>query len=307
MACYNPLSAYQAVHADQDGKRAVFFDEAKARRALENYSSISLPCGQCVGCRLERSRQWAVRCLHEAAQYSDNVFVTLTYGDEFLPADRSLCLRDFQLFMKRLRKKYGSGIRFFHCGEYGDRTGRPHFHALLFNFRFPDQYFWRRTRDGNQVWRSDTLELLWPLGLSEIGSVTFESAAYVARYVMKKVTGKAAERHYEVIDPETGEIRARAPEYVTMSRRPGIGAGWCQSFLGEVFPRDRVIARGREMRPPRFYGARYELVNPEGMEEVRHARHVKALAKASDNTRERLAVKEVVARARLGRFKRDVE
>ena len=165
-----------------------------------------LPCGQCVGCRLERSRQWAIRCMHEAQMHEDNCFITLTFNPESLD-DRSnpwsLDVRDFQLFMKRLRKKYGAGIRFYHCGEYGELNKRPHYHACIFGFDFPDKRLWKVTNSGHRLYISESLDELWPFGFCTIGNVTFESAAYVARYIMKKVNGDAAADHYEWIDEDT--------------------------------------------------------------------------------------------------------
>ena len=191
MPCYHPLSAFQCV----DG--SIVFYESKRHDTVK---SLFLPCGQCVGCRLERSRQWAIRCMHEAQMHEKNCFITLTYDDAHLPGDRSLHYRDFQLFIKRLRKRYpGRRIRYYMAGEYGENFGRPHWHACLFGIDFDDKSLWKRTSANSLLYRSADLELLWPFGYSSIGDVTFESAAYVARYIMKKVTGKNADQHYQEI------------------------------------------------------------------------------------------------------------
>lgn len=192
MPCYSPLDAWRP--DPSTGSKKLIFVYHPARCAGPT-PDLQVPCGQCVGCRLERSRQWAVRCVHEASLYTDNCFVTLTYNDDFLPEDRSLHYRHFQLFMKRLRKRHGDGVRFYMCGEYGEKQGRPHYHACLFNFRFSDMRLWQE-RNGVKLYRSAELERLWPFGFCSVGEVTFESAAYVARYIMKKVTGDAAESHY---------------------------------------------------------------------------------------------------------------
>ena len=202
MPCFSPLKGFRAV-----GGGIVF------ARSSSMGLPMSVPCGRCIGCRLEHSRQWAVRCMHEASLYEDNCFITLTYANEYLPPGGSLRKRDFQLFMKRLRKRFSDGvIRFYHCGEYGENTFRPHYHALLFNFDFVDKTLWS-LRGEHKVYRSAVLEDLWPSGQSEIGSVSFESAAYVARYITKKVTGARAEGHYRAVDELTGEIFDRLPEY----------------------------------------------------------------------------------------------
>lgn len=300
MACYHPLEAW-SIHRPGEKNEITFNPSRRAEG-----TPLKLPCGQCVGCRLERSRQWAIRCMHEASLYRDNCFITLTYDNAHLPADGSLDLRHWQLFMKRLRKKYGENIRFYHCGEYGERYRRPHYHAILFNFDFPDKYPWKRTGQGHQTWRSPSLEDLWPLGLSEIGSVSFESAAYVARYIMKKITGPAADDYYTAVHPVTGEVFSLKPEYVTMSRRPGIAHGWFQKFAGDVYPSDSVILKGREMRPPRYYDRLLELTDPQELELIKFQRSETAKKYLDDNSPDRMLVKEQCTVAKLSRLKRDL-
>lgn len=263
---------------------------------------VVVPCGQCTGCRLERSRQWAIRCMHEAALYEDNCFITLTYRDECIPEDGSLDRRAFPLFMKRLRKVIcPRKVRYFHAGEYGDESGRPHYHACLFGFDFGDKVPWT-VRRGFPVWRSGLLESLWPFGLSEIGSVSFESAAYVARYIMKKVTGEAAADHYLVCDGDTGVVTSRMPEYTTMSRRPGIGRPWLDLYKCEVYPSDGVVVRGKLMKPPRAYDVAMDLISPQTMRRVR-ARRVGRIDPA-ENTPERLEVRAIVRDANPNRTER---
>lgn len=285
MPCFSPLHGFRAVGG------GLSFSRQKSTGL-----GMTVPCGQCIGCRLERSRQWAMRCMHEAAMHSENAFVTLTYSDEHLPSGGSLDIRDFQLFMKRLRKRRSERVRFFHCGEYGELNDRPHYHALLFGVFFDDRYLWAE-RKGLPVWRSDELEELWPMGQSEIGSVTFESAAYVARYICKKVTGKAADAHYERVDPETGDLIWLRPEYATMSRRPGIGNSWFSRFGSEVYPSDEVIVRGRAVKPPRYYDDILKATLPDVAARVQ-ARRLAERSRA-DETAERLRVREVCAEARL--------
>lgn len=283
---------------------------------------VDLSCGKCIGCLLERSRQWAVRCVHEASLYDSNCFITLTYDEEHLPKGWSLDKEAFQKFMKRLRKRFGSGPRYFMCGEYGENFGRPHYHACLFNHDFPDKYHWRTSERGDRIYRSPILEALWPFGLSEIGEVTFESAAYVARYVMKKVTGDAAAEHYKRVDPRTGELFDIVPEFTTMSRRPGIGRPWLDKFMSDVYPSDFVVVRGVKMKPPKYYDSQYQILHPRPVtieevresfktgsisEEIVQARRYKAFLKREDNTPERLAVKEKVKRAVITQLKRKID
>ncbi len=207
--------------------------------------------------------------MHEAQLHDDNCFITLTYDEEHLPKNSSLDKKAFPKFMKRLRKKYPhERIRYYHAGEYGDQFGRPHYHSCIFGFDFPDKNHWT-TRKNIPVYHSDILEKLWPFGQSEIGSVTFESAAYVARYIMKKILGDetAKQKRYQ-----TGTETEQQPEYSTMSRRPGIGKQWYDNFKCEVYAADSVIVRGKEMKPPTYYDGLYELQEPEMMEKIKRAR-----------------------------------
>lgn len=272
--------------------------------ALQPDDPIHLPCGQCIGCRLERSRQWAVRCLHEASLYDNNCFITLTYNDKHLPPDRSLDVSVFQKFMKRLRFKYSDQtIRFFHCGEYGELNGRPHYHACIFNFDFPDKEVWKIS-NGHRLYVSKSLEELWEFGFSTIGDVTFESAAYVARYIMKKITGDAAEAHYERIDPTTGLVTRLKPEYTTMSRRPGIGKGFFDQFSTDFYPHDYVVVNGVKVRPPKYYDGLLELTRPYEFDAIKERREVNSFLHVDNNTPDRLRVREQVKLAQLSQLKR---
>jgi len=298
MPCYHPISAYQCT----DG--SIVFSEL---RKHDISRSLNLPCGQCVGCRLERSRQWAIRCMHEAQMHEKNCFITLTYNDDHIPSDRSLHYRDFQLFIKRLRKRYpGRRIRYYMAGEYGENFGRPHWHACIFGLDFDDKKLWKRTSANSLLYRSQDLELLWPFGYSSIGDVTFESAAYVARYIMKKVTGKNAKEHYTEIDPESGEIITRKPEFTKMSLKPGVGYEWYKQYTSDVYPHDYVIVRGKKVKPPKYYDKKYKIDQPYEFDELLYIRQKSAKLHFEDNTPERLLVKEQVAKAKLQKLKRNL-
>lgn len=324
MACYHPLHGFKS----QSGG----FTLNRSRAFID--IPMVVPCGGCVGCRLRRAGEWAVRGTHEASLHSFNSFVTLTYDskrmpvrpDGHLPADVSLHYPDFQEFMKRLRERFGPDIRFIVSGEYGDKLGRPHFHAILFNCHFPDRRHWYRSKQGHQVFRSEILEELWPWGNSDIGSVTPQSIAYVARYIMKKVTGKAAAAHYERVHPETGEILSLVPEFAKYSLKPGIGAAWFDKFHASVFPHDYVIFNGKKVRPPRYYDKLYERMTgqsvrrdiiiagevvdfdievfSEQFDAIKATRVESAKKYVDDNTPERLKVREEVTRARVSSLKR---
>lgn len=248
--------------------------------------------------------------MHEASLHKHNCFITLTYNNDYLPPDGSLSypkydLRknkhgdwkktqiessDFQKFMKKLRKKFHpTQIRFFHAGEYGERLGRPHYHAILFGFDFGDKWKWRKNFEGDQIYRSEILESIWYKGFSEIGDVTLKSAAYVARYVTKKINGDLATEHYCEVDHETGEILAeKKPEYCTMSRRPGIAKNWFDKYKDDLYPKDSIHHNGERYTVPKYYDSLYELEDPKALQGIKNRRIVNANKHADNYTDERL-------------------
>lgn len=246
-----------------------------------------------------------MRCTHEAQLHKQNSFITLTFSDEHLPEDYSVHVRTWQLFMKRLRKALGSKkIRSFACGEYGETNLRPHYHAILFNHDFEDKRLWKTDRHGNRLYVSKFLTELWGYGHCTTGDVTFESAAYVARYVMKKYIGDKADEHYTRVHPLSKKVVRVQPEFVTQSRRPGLGAPWLERYKSDVYPSDFIIARGMKMNPPRFYDQK---LSEEELEQIKRRRKSTGLKFKADNTKERLAVRETVKRSKLNMLKRNLE
>lgn len=245
-----------------------------------------------------------MRCVNEAALYEDNCFVTLTYNDANLPSDLSLVKDAVPKFVRAVRKD-GHKLRYYACGEYGDEKGRPHYHALLFGYRPDDLQLWS-VKGGQRIYVSDYLERKWKKGFVTVGEVTFESAAYVARYVMKKITGERAEENYEVCT-EDGEVFEREPEFNLMSRRPGIGAAWFEKYRGDCYPSDFVVQRGMKMQPPRFYDEMYEREDADGFAQVKMARLRKQREAAAESTSGRLCQREVVTEAKVGQLKRSME
>lgn len=303
MVCYRPLQGYRALVLSANGKRPIVF----SKRAGYEDLPVSVSCGQCIGCRLERSRVWATRCVHEASLYDSNCFITLTYSNEFVPEHGSLVKAHFQNFMKRFRDRISPDkVRYYMCGEYGENFGRPHYHSCLFNWDFEDKVLWRKTPNGDLLFRSAFLEDLWPFGFSSVGALSFESAAYVARYVMKKRTGKGAVAHYNEWDPETGEVLSeRLPEYNDMSRRPGIGADWYNQFRSDLYPGDFVVYDNRKFRVPRFYDTKYEVEDAEAFRALKKSRVCRAKLHVENNTKDRLRVREAVQEAKLRQLKRE--
>lgn len=305
MACYHPISAGLSGYSTNSATGRVYRRVIFKQNDPDIVQAVSLPCGQCIGCRLERSRQWAMRCMHEAQLHQNNCFITLTYDDTHLPSDQSLHYRDFQLFIKRLRKRYPTTkISYYMAGEYGENFGRPHYHACIFGFDFHDKKLWKRTSSGSLIYRSTDLETLWPFGYSSIGDVNFESAAYVARYIMKKQTGKESLKHYQYSDLETGEIIQMTPEFNKMSLKPAIGKNWYEKYKSDVYPHDYVVLRGQKIKPPKYYDQLYKNDNPYEYEIIIGKRENGAKLNHADNTYDRLAVKEKVAQAKLRKLKR---
>lgn len=330
MTCFHPLTAFRELAANPDtGKRGLTFNPTKSLIGVT--APIRLPCGQCSGCRADRAHEWAMRCAHEAkAHLHNNCFLTLTYEDDQLPQNYSVSVREMQLFIKRLRKRFGAGIRFFLSGEYSDFPKlRPHYHLLIFGFDFPDKVLVQH-RDGFPVYRSEALSELWTFGFHEIGSVTAASAGYVARYCLKKMTGSKADDHYRRVSPVNGETYLVSPEFATMSRGGrgglgGIGMEWFKQFRGDAFPSDFLVVDGRKVRPPSAYLKNLEveesasaLPAPAGRvmrhssstasAKIKRKRRARAATPAAkeNSTPDRLAVREFIHEDRLKRLKRQL-
>lgn len=305
MACYKPVTAYKPI----DGGALEFTPTKESRE-------IKIKCGQCIGCRIERQEMWALRCYVESKMHASNCFITLTYNEDNYPQYGSLNYSHFQLFMKRLRKRFAryalvrqdddtfirkdiSNIRFFACGEYGEQDERPHYHALLFNHDFPDRVKCNSIRSAHDIYRSETLEKLWPYGFSSIGEVNYTTARYCATYAIKKMYGDKAKDHYSRVVAATGEIVEIEPEFAQMSLRPGIGAEWLEKYWRDLYTvHDAIIVDGKKKRIPRYFDKKMDDLVPLLMDDVEFQRQLKAEVFAADNTPERLAVREQVEIAR---------
>lgn len=263
--------------------------------------SVTVPCGTCLGCRADQGRQWAIRIMHESALHpTSSWFATLTYDPASLPETGTLEPDDVQLFMKRLRRKSQlTKISYYLCGEYGERNNRPHYHAAFFGIPFLDKEKIGE-RNGYPVFSSDTLQRTWGLGSTELTTLTWRSASYVAGYVTKKAREKTDPTKHLRVDPATGEIHALTPEFARMSRRPALGLTWLQQFWRDVYPNDFVVMDGSPIKPPRYYDRAMEKINPEIMEEVRHQRFLDT-EQISD---EKLIMAEKIHRARMRLFNR---
>lgn len=291
MACYRPLKGYWSRERNPSGKRSIVFD---AKQAF-NDRPVDIPCGQCIGCRLSKSQQWAIRCVHEASLYVENCFLTLTYSDSNLPTGGSVCVAHFQNFMKRLRVTTTKQLRYFHCGEYGEEKARPHYHVCLFNYDFADREFHGLSRSGQPIYTSKELDAVWRNGHATVQDLTFGSAQYVAQYVQKKVNGKWKDGYY-------GDL---APEYATMSRRPGIGRRWLEKYEKDLFPCDFVVLDGTKMAVPKYYLE--QIAREKSVAKVKARRQVLAAKRSFENSPARLKVREQVRTRRLDKLRRNYE
>jgi len=234
-----------------------------------------------MDCRLDYSRTWAIRISHEASMHEDNCFLTLTYDDAHLPPTGSLSKHDCQLFMKKLRHRIPTKIRFFLAGEYSPELERPHYHVCLMNCPLPDP---RRVAPSKKtkhpLFEHDLIDESWPHGMARFGELTFKSASYVASYCTKKLTG-----------PDAVWYHGRQPEFSLMSRNPGIGSGWFDRYHRDVFPSDELIVRGKPSKPPRYYLERLPDDLKERVKDKRQDEKKpldwKALAARKQNTRAR--------------------
>lgn len=288
MSCKKPLKAFP-IGLTEKGKVDYKICSYAARGVYNNGSSwvaydhrpgvgykivtdfIEIPCGQCLGCRLDHAAEWANRCMVEAEQYDSNYFITLTYDDDHLHhqaygdengeavLNSVLWKKDLQDFWKRLRKATGQMIRYYACGEYGDTTFRPHYHAIVFNLQLDDL-----ERFGGSpampTFTSKFLSKIWKHGHVLVANVCYETCAYVARYVVKKSTGKLADFY---------DYYNLTPEFVVMSRKPGIARNFYdKSLFEDDFITFATKRKGIKFKPPRYYKKLLEAEDPQAYKEV---------------------------------------
>ena len=292
MDCQNPMLAVK-VGEQYRFIGAVNDSAAKNRKYLYDTTGkfIVLPCGQCMACRLNKSRDWATRCVLESKMHEQNCFITLTYDDEHLPKDYGLQKQDFTNFIKRLRKNTGAKLRYYAAGEYGDLYSRPHYHACIFGWK-PDDLVLYSVRNCVNLYLSETLAKAWQYqGYVTVGDVTFESAAYVARYVTKKITGDRAQEHYQ----------GRQAEYTVMSRRPGIGATFFERYSTDIYGKDFIVIRDQiKCKPPRYFDRIYDHYYGDGAFEVDvRPRRIQRGVKAFNANLGEYTLSRIVNRARF--------
>lgn len=362
MPCFHPLKGFP-IGFTKDGKRdmrivpyGVHHLEVHNGRIrtvdvpeISPYSEktylewLEIPCGHCDGCRIQRSREWANRCMMEMEYHDSAYFVTLTYNEEHVPKSwavyhdtgeafehMTLCKRDLQLFMKRLRKAFPNDhIRYFACGEYGSTTFRPHYHLIIYGLHLDDIVPIQDVQKGQLSYKyftSKSLQDVWsvlesnhgeydtpdtkvrvPLGFVAIGNVTWETCAYTARYVMKKQYGEDASV-YEKLNIE--------PEFVVMSRRPGIGRQWYDDHP-DLYDYDYINIStekgGIKFRPPKYFDKLLEVDDPDRMCQLKDARRhfaeeskKKQASMSTMSYQELLEVKERNLRSKIKSLRRDL-
>lgn len=334
MTCYHPIRALIVGETDAGKKKLKFVSKdydntyKKANgETFDVYEEVLLPCGKCIGCTVDRSRQWATRLMLELKYHEKACFVTLTYNDEHLPAcdyidqngnekvSYTLNKGHLQKFMKRLRRHYEpQTIRFFACGEYGSKSMRPHYHLILFGVDFSEDRYIHEVRDGYVMYRSPTLEKIWTdpetkesYGFSLIAQVNWNTCAYVSRYCTKKKYGKQ-NIYYQTFNLQ--------PEFNLMSRRPGIGAQFYKENGEQVYINQEIFLSnnkgGLKVRPPAYFDRLYDIDHHEEMEEIKKNRKEMAenamalkLERTSLNLFELLEVEERYFKERISSLRRD--
>lgn len=301
MPCDNPIIAYRSRdRSPETGKYQVTFNP---HHNLVEGSRLELSCGKCIGCRIDRTREWAVRCAHEAQMHDESCFLTLTFSNDYLPWNYSVDVIDWQRFMKRLRKSIGSKkIRSFACGEYGTENLRPHYHALVFGHDFADKVLYKTNDTGDRIYTSPTLHKLWPYGLATLGTVNFQTARYTAGYIQKKIGGDMAADHYKRKHPLSGIIHTVKPEFSTKSLKPGIGLSWFEKYEADCFPSGFVILDGTKYPVPQYY---LRKLAEKEQRRITLERRVKGLARRREyRDPARREARAVVRTARTSQYKR---
>ncbi|AXH77265.1 MAG: replication initiator protein [Microviridae sp.] len=279
MACTSPLTAYKSRTVNPSGKRSLVFNSRSGFSDLP----VIIPCGMCLGCRIQRARTWALRCVHESKGHTFNSFVTLTYDDQNLPGNEAIEKLTLQRFFKRLRKA-GFVFRYFAAGEYGSASNRPHYHVIFFGIDFhEDRRLYKKSETGN-LYTSEQLTKIWGFGHAVIANFNYTTAQYVAKYIIGKKLGKDASDHpaYQRLDVSTGEIFQVSPEFVLMSRRPGIGSEWYDKYSTDAFPSDFLIHDGKKFSVPKYYVNKLEKTDEIMHKHIKKQRRYKQAQNAPD-------------------------
>lgn len=290
MSCFSPMRGYP-IGKTANGKvkykilkknfpeyvNTSTYDNPKTRV----YEYTELPCGSCLGCKLQRAQDWVTRCYLELKQHKQSSFITLTYSNENLPERFELRPDHLQKFMKRLRKFLEPlKIKFFACGEYGDITKRPHYHLIIFGYQFDDLKFYKNDKL-NTLYTSEKLQALWHYGFAPVGSCTNESISYVARYTTKKITEEKNKRYNtrQLLDDKARQYRI--PPFVRMSTRPAIGKEWALANVTDnLYESDTVVIIDKEtvkeVPIPRYFNKLFKATNEDKYDSIVRKRQLAA-------------------------------
>lgn len=281
--CTRELTCYE----NPDGGRPVF---SYSRGTREGLRELKLPCGKCPECMKDYYTMWATRGSRELSQWDSSLFITLTYDEKHLPKNNSLDKGEIQRFIKRVKHHFGSTksnpIRQTYCGEYGEKTRRPHYHCVLYNLDFADKRKHYLSPQGHQVYTSDTLTRLWGNGIAEFGYATPASIAYLYKYILKKKSRKEkTEPLYIERDGITYEVEH---EFIESSRNPGIGA-----FLrdSDSIKKGYLSVNGVRKKLPKYYLEHLKKTDPEAAAKLADSRFDFAQSKPKE-TRLRKIQKE---------------
>lgn len=329
MPCFSPLKAYKEWTPEEAKYKVTIIGQADDR--IERLKTprgefFEIPCGHCIGCRLDYAKEWANRCMLEAKEYKHNEMLTLTYNEENLPVTKTekthegivehatLVKKDVQDFLKRLRqtwkRKYNwENIRFYMCGEYGELNGRPHYHLIMFNLPVFDKEYLNTNKKGYEQMTSKEIEAIWGKGRIALSPVNWETCSYVARYIMKKQKGPGSKEYYE----EKGQI----PEYVCMSRNPGIARNYYEQKKDTIYLTDEIFIPTKngiqKVRPNRYFDKLYDIEEPGIMSDIKRKREAKAEASLKNEINRTdlkktmyLKVKEANKKAQTRTLKRDL-
>lgn len=294
MPCYRPQPATQAynvltkkwsvprlvypIRRYADGAREFvpqLRDFSNLATKSPEHRSITLPCGLCFGCRIDNARSWSLRMMHQSRYHDANYFITLTYAPEHMPPDGDLRYKDLQNFFKRARHEFQTAakpFKYFACGEYGDQNLRPHYHFAGFDFKLDDLRHFKNV-GGSDYFLSDALRECWGFGHVIVGALEYDSAAYIARYVTKKMHGSNV-RDKGTFDPETGEVDLYTVERAFQSK--GLGLPFYQQHHREIWDLDACLFNRKYLvKPPRYYMKQLIKSDPDKAASVMEARRLK--------------------------------
>ena len=264
MKCLFPLSGLRSKKInDATGNRPVVLSLAPKDGFVDQ--KLSLPCNKCLHCRINRTREFAIRSHHESLvgpsgpiSQDNNHFVLLTYNDKNLPKHGALQASDVKKFLDRIRADCAwRGLpspRTFGCGEYGSKTQRPHYHINIFNLKLSDITYLKNLKQ-NKLYTSTYLTEKWKLGAVTLSPFSHLTAQYTAKYIVKALWAD---------DPPEGDTRVEAPfplpsqGRVATSTQPGLGAFFLDRYAQEIVNLGAIEIDGALAPIPTYYKKRLQ-------------------------------------------------